>query len=316
MKLTELEFNEAIVYLENTLLENNVDLATRKLQYFCSDAFSNLSENEKIKEIKKFLEIPDLNKPKAFRNKNFNEIKNKILKMNKNLKIKIAEDLKELLPENYNLNNIIIEEEKNSNFEGADLFFTYKDEKIFIETKFGNETLSNIGNKRMNEIFSLNNSKNDFITFCKNIIDSQRDLVDHNLNLNADQLFSRLEINLQKEFNKLEQKLKSVKLKVNQEEIHKLLNSTGKSQFFKYFVKYNILYDKIFSVKIDKTSINDFKLKEIKMSKNRLNIYIENDIVVLRFMIESKNNKFYKGKKFPSKLCLGTICWNVFKQNK
>lgn len=214
----------------------NVDKSIRILQEVCCEDYNKLTKEEKVKLAQEFLDIDEKERPIKYRNiKSVEEL----LKIFDGLNYKLCAAIKkDLSLKKYPA----IIADSNDNKIGADAFF-YDDNnnKIFLEMKFGHETLANIGNSTMNNLFNLDNEEKNFLSIAKSIKEHQRFLIDSGVE-DEEELLKELRTKLEE----VAEELKSMNLKPNNSEIKKLISTTGKNnQDMNNLVKYEIFPDEI-----------------------------------------------------------------------
>lgn len=295
----------------------NVYQATKLLEFYCSDDFVNLTLAIKTQLINEFLKIDAQLKPQRFRHLNQSQLEHFTSTINGVLKTNLKDDL--------NAKQIVkITTSFNNNRLGADLIVFYQpksDHAIAIaniELKFGHETLRNIGNEQMQQIFNLQNKEWwNFEIFSKNLKTNQQDLIKTNPEISEAQLVSHLD-----QF--LEQNCKQMQnLTINQSAILGLINRTTKLKFNDRYeelktLKYQIKPD----LTLIKTATNDeqlslksqWKIIHIKKADQsaRIEIICANQTWKLKFLLNWKNSAYFNNQKWSAKCGLGTSSWNMW----
>lgn len=218
----------------------------------------------------------------------------------------------------FSVNEIKLIKGSKNNKEGADLIHILPSGEIVeIEVKFGQATDKNIGMEQFNNIFGTS-------------------VFQDNLNLNARKyLFSKFlqHENVSKHTQELNSILNDVIFEFNQhlEDIgykldssrqnymeNLIINNSGSNQktnshFLKFIIKGETMRDVdnlpvgIGTWLIDKVHLIDSNVK-------RVNVYIKNHHtkIMIKYVLNWKNNYKYNGKSYPAKLGFGTPNWNVW----
>lgn len=290
----------------------NVDEATRLLNLFCTDIFFNYDRLKKESYYNLFFNIPDENRPESYRKRNRVELSNFFDFMNARVR-KTVEMVTNLIA-------VSIMGGSKDNKDGADLIVTFNDKsKADIELKFGQETNRNIGNSTMDKIFRIEGGET-FVKIGDKIRKSQNECAN---NVHNDELI--IESNLHKELLSIYDELNDLfinkKISLDYNSILSELKKSGSSSFNNNnnkYIKIAVLYkSKAFSC-FDVISLNGFeknnwRIREIQLgNKNRINIFINNDFLNAKFVLNWKNNFIKDGKVYKAKLGLGTSNWNVW----
>lgn len=283
----------------------NVDKSIRILERVCCDEYLNLSKNEKNAIIKEFYSIDENEKPINYRALTISEIEELFSVLNRKLKEEIKKDLS--IKE-----DIKIIKEVNDNKEGADALISSSNVLINLEMKFGSETLANIGQSKMDELFNTSVSDFSFKNINKSIMNYQRDQMDKGIN-EENELIKLLKGKL----NEIILELNQLNLKPNNNKINDLLTKTGnRNSKTTKIVKYEILPKKI-EMKQVLDIIDSWKIEDISIPKDsaRIQIILVNNRTKLKFLLNWKNNYEYpkkSGKKYSAKTGGTTSCWNVW----
>lgn len=290
----------------------NVDKSVRILEFVTTDEFNNLNEKDKQEYINDFINIKEDEKPISFRNKTKKEIEKFFLSINKKFRQIIQNDLK--IKDNFS-----ILKSSTNNKNGSDVIVTTPEkEKYNVELKFGNETLANIGNERMDKIFGTINK---FQKLSKKIYTNQREFVDKMLNFQPSNLQQNIILkNLSNQLYEYIDELQKMKITISNEEILNLLSSTGDGncENIKGLLKYEISFSSIIK-KIVYISNNKWHIENIEIPHNkaRIRIVISDYKYKIQFLLNWKNSYTYRNIKWKAKLGLGASNWNVWlKDNK
>jgi len=298
----------------------NIYKAIQILEKACTSEFFNLTIKEKEIIIKKFINIPDENKPISFRNISNKELLIFFTNLYKLLKSKIEE--------NYNEKVIAILIGNKDNKIDADLIIKCKNKTFNCELKFGNETNSNIGNKNMDKIFQFKSFTNLFINHLNiKIWKDQRQTayILERKERTYEEISNKLLLKLSEYLENIIEIMKTNKCNINSKLINNILMTSGSnenntSQLIKFRIDYNKVPEKIIKV-ISIHNFNDvWNLKDIKKASKseRIEITLENNCYDIIFLLNWKNN--YKNKnfkfKYNAKLGLKTSSWNVWLKSK
>lgn len=294
----------------------NVDKSTRILNFVSSDSYNYLTPEKKENIINDFMSINDRRKPITFRNVSRDEIEKYFEGLNYAIKKRISDF--------FSITNIILEEDGNNNQIGADLNIKSKDNRSVVkkvELKFGSETNRNIGNNTMDKIFSILETRETFTTIFQRIRIKQQNFVDTNINATESSIDNNLNNILNKKVEVLNQVLVNEKLTINSETMAQLLVTTGsldllneQKSVIKLSIQYNENINSAVTV-IDTPNVKGYwEIKKIEMApqSTRVVILVENNFIQAKFLLNWKNNKEYKGKKYAAKLGLGSVSWNVW----
>lgn len=283
----------------------NVDKSIRILERVCCDEYLNLSKNEKNVIIREFYSIDENEKPINYRGLTISEIEELFSVLNPKLKEEIKKDLS--IEE-----DIKIVKEVDNNKEGADALISSSNVLINLEMKFGSETLANIGQSKMDELFNTNVSDFSFKNINESIMNYQRDQIDKGINEE-----NKLIKLLKEKLNEIILELNQLNLKPNNNKINDLLTRTGnRNSKTTKMVKYKILPKKI-EMKQVFDIIDSWKIEDISIPKDsaRIQIILGNNRTKLKFLLNWKNNYEYpkkSGKKYSAKTGGTTSCWNVW----
>lgn len=283
----------------------NVDKSIRILEKVCCDEYLNLSKNEKNAIIKEFYNIDNKEKPINYRGLTIFEIEELFSILNPKLKEEIKRDLS--IEE-----DIKIVKEVDNNKEGADAIISSSIFLINLEMKFGSETLANIGQSKMDELFDNNVSDFSFKNMNKLIMNHQRNQINKGI-IDENELIKLL----RKKLNEIIVKLNQLNLKPNNNKINDLLTRAGnRNNKTTKMVKYEILPTKI-EMKQVFDIIDSWKIEDISIPKDsaRIQIILGNNRTKLKFLLNWKNNYEYpkkSGKKYSAKTGGTTSCWNVW----
>lgn len=295
----------------------NVDRATRILNFVASDEFNKKSIIEKNKIINDFSSISNREKPTSFRNVNDKDLSIFFYGLNSKVKSIISKVI--------NNDDIVLIEDSQDNRVGADLIVISKNTRVElrkVELKFGSETNRNIGNNTMDKIFSITNENYSFSSLFSDISTSQRNFISKNNLEPKDSYFidKNLDKILDGKINVLQNLLENNKLILNRGMMSQLLLSTGSIDNFtdKEIIKINISYnlDMNKAIKIlDLPNVEgNWEIKSIEKSpqSTRIVIFVNNDFITTKFLLNWKNNYTFKGLKYSAKLGLGSTSWNVW----
>lgn len=299
------------------LILANVDRATRILNFVASDEFNKKSIIEKNKIINDFSSISNREKPTSFRNVNDKDLSIFFYGLNSKVKSIISKVI--------NNDDIVLIEDSQDNRVGADLIVISKNTRVElrkVELKFGSETNRNIGNNTMDKIFSITNENYSFSSLFSDISTSQRNFISKNNLEPKDSYFidKNLDKILDGKINVLQNLLENNKLILNRGMMSQLLLSTGSIDNFtdKEIIKINISYnlDMNKAIKIlDLPNVEgNWEIKSIEKSpqSTRIVIFVNNDFITTKFLLNWKNNYTFKGLKYSAKLGLGSTSWNVW----
>lgn len=297
----------------------NVDKATRILNKMVIDKFNESSINEKEKIIHEFLSIDNHNKPISFRNKDYKEIEY--------FAINVNQEFKNIISSILNKHIIKIEEANKNNKIDSDVIITYINENKNIQTingelKFGSKTDANIGLKTFDKIFTITDKNKSFLKLFQNIKEKQIDFIQTFPNNTEEEILKNLEFNI----NNLLKEIKTFDIIINNENLNKLLTTTGSIDKIKNdfpLLKFKINWNK--SINNSIKEINDFipsntwEIQSIDVSENskiRIQFIISSENNLVKFLLNWKNSYIYNGKKYKAKCGLGTSSFNVWIHRK
>ena len=298
----------------------NVDKSIRALEYFCTDEFKNKSKIEKEGIIRVFLNISDKEKPISFRNKSDQELKDFILSLNENLKIKISKKF------NMIVKNILSCSDNNKDESDVN-FIDENQNKHLIELKFGSETTRNLGNCSLDKIFviknilTLNIEEDFFKKLNKKVTEIQRDLFYELVNEKIkDEIEAILIENLR--FFLIDYISNFEIEKINDNLLNNTLNTTGSTNepIIKEITKFKINYSENIQDSIKFVAANKiagkWNIKNFNIAPNssRLEIRLENKVSKVKFLFNSKNNweEPKTNIKYAAKTGLKGVAWNVW----
>jgi len=276
----------------------------------CEDA---LIENLELNS-KKIFELYDLNKVSLFRNKDIKFVENTLRNSKRVIETKIID----VFYDGKKNFDIKLEKSSNDNKKGADLFHILPNNKIVdIEVKFGQETDKNIGMAQFSKIFSTN-------IFADNLDVNQRKVWLQDFLITNNQLdqFEKLNIILNDSINHFNIHINEKNYLLTKEEQRYmedlLFNNSGSiSHDENYFIKFIIKGDTMRDVDNLPTNKGSWLIDEIRKidSQNkRVNLFVKNHDtkIMIKFVLNWKNNYKYNGQSFPAKLGFGSPNWNVW----
>lgn len=294
----------------------NVDKATRILNFVASNDYSKLNPCKKKEVVNNFASLVDSFKPSSFRGVS----KDSIEKYFNELNMAITKSIKQ----NLEIKDFILTEDGNDNRIGADLnIISMEDSRLVrkVELKFGSETNRNIGNNTMDKIFKIVDSSKTFTSIFQKIRIKQQEFVDSNQNATDLLIDNNLKQILKSIVIYLRKLLEDKKILIDSAMMAQLLVTTGslenlsdQESMIKLSVGYNKDINKAVNI-LDTPNVHgNWKISTIEMapSSTRIVIWVENNFIKTKFLLNWKNNKTYNGIKYSAKLGLGSVSWNVW----
>jgi hypothetical protein len=263
-----------------------------------------------------FSVLPDAQKPISFRNKTKMDLFAFFKKLNCQLKRIIEGYFSERV--------ISVCEDSHDNKVGSDLYVSTTNSRELnvhhVELKFGSETNRNIGNKSMDQIFTVEEGRNSFAEMFREVREKQKKFMSNNPN-KIDLGYKHLYDLLKEVSDALSSLKRDGKFTVNSSMMRVLLTTTGSFDTHEYLddlLKIRVDYSTeiLDSLKImDQPNISGlWEVEKIGMAENsiRVEIKTKNAFISTKFLLNWKNDYTYLGIKYPAKLGLGSSSWNVW----
>lgn len=286
----------------------NVDLCVRYSE-------KALTGNELKKYSSLIYNLPNEEKLHLFRSKTEEQIEALLYDSKRIIKERINEIFYDSL---MNYEDIKLEESSNDNKVGADLFHILENnEKIEIEVKYGGSTDKNIGMKSFEQIFgtsiytvSLNPKvrKEWFNHFQKTLSEEQQYKL----------LFSKL--NEATDIFNDHIKKKNYLLTPDEQKFMEnlIINNSGDSlTTAEHYLRFDIKGEGLENIDNYRTGIGRWHIEKVKKIDGdiiRTNVFIRNfeSSLMIKFVLNWKNNYKHEGNSYPAKLGFGSPNWNVW----
>ena len=291
----------------------NVDRAIRILSYACTDEYDSLSRRDKDRLIDELLSTPKEKLPTIYRSMSGDEIAVTVDSLNSRLRKKLTQVQKGKI--------VSITSDSNSNRVGADIIakvdISGKVKMESVELKFGNMTDRALGLESFDSIFPVKGRPGFFQDALLTIRAGQLDFVRKHPG-DIDGLISNLREQLSSltdEVNEmLDRRILSIDSKALCEQVGatgSVTNDTAARHPLRFFIeKKTIKYDP----NLDLSGRWDFQ--EIGISKSskkaRFTVKVTNGAVLVRLVLNWKNDLDIDGIKYPSRTGVNRYSFNVW----
>lgn len=249
-----------------------------------------------------------------FRNKRLDFIQNTL----RNSKRVIEQKILDSFYSDVKIKEIKLQKGSNNNKEGADLFHILPNGDIVeIEVKFGQATDKNIGMEQFKNIFGSS-------VFQDNLnLDTRKKLFSKFLEHNNESIHNKNLFNiLNDSIQKFNQHLEDINYKLDstkQNYMENLIinNSGSDERTYNHFLKFIIKGDSMRDVDNLPTGIGSWlidKVNFIDSNIRRVNVFVKNHEtkIMIKYVLNWKNNYKYNGISYSAKLGFGTPNWNVW----